>query len=57
LWKAAVAPAVDAAPGTIFNEAGRLRVACGRGALELLVVQRPGGRRLSVTEFLRGGGR
>src|SRR5688572_18219826 len=57
LWRAAVATAVDAAPGTLFNEAGRLRVACGQGALELLIVQRPGGRRLPVTEFLRGGGR
>jgi methionyl-tRNA formyltransferase len=57
LWKAAVATAVDATPGTLFSEAGHLRVACGQGALELLVVQRPGGRRLPVTEFLRGGGR
>ena len=57
VWKAAVAASVDAAPGTIFSEAGHLRVACGQGALELLLVQRPGGRRLTVTEFLRGGGR
>jgi methionyl-tRNA formyltransferase len=57
LWKAAVAPAIDARPGTFLDEGGRLRVACGHAALELLTVQRPGGRRLPVTEFLRSGGR
>jgi methionyl-tRNA formyltransferase len=29
-------------------------VACGRGALQLLELQRPGGRRLSIGDFLRG---
>jgi methionyl-tRNA formyltransferase len=32
----------------------RLRVACGSGALDLLDVQREGGRRLPVGDFLRG---
>lgn len=47
LWRAALWPRSDgAAPGTILQpESGRLVVACGRGALELLEVQRPGGRR------------
>jgi methionyl-tRNA formyltransferase len=57
VWKAAVAAAVDARPGVVLEDGGRLRVACGQGALDLLVLQRPGGRRLPVTEFLRGGAR
>ena len=32
---------------------GVLRVACGDGALDLLQLQRPGGRRIEVAEFLR----
>jgi methionyl-tRNA formyltransferase len=32
----------------------RLRVACGSGALDLLELQREGGRRLPVGDFLRG---
>ncbi len=31
-----------------------LRVACGRGVLDILELQRPGGRRQAVAEFLRG---
>jgi len=40
------------APGTIID--GRLTVACGEGAVQLLEVQRAGGRPLAATEFLRG---
>jgi methionyl-tRNA formyltransferase len=41
-------------PGArIGSGAGRLIVACGDGALELLVVQRPGGRRLEAADLLR----
>jgi methionyl-tRNA formyltransferase len=29
-------------------------VVCGKGALRLLTLQKPGGKRLSVTEFLKG---
>ena len=32
----------------------RLVIACGAGALSLLGVQRPGGKRLPIAEFLRG---
>ena len=42
----------DGAPGEVLD--GRLTVACGEGAVRLLVVQRPGGRRLVAGEFLRG---
>ncbi|MEO5735050.1 MAG: methionyl-tRNA formyltransferase [Rubrivivax sp.] len=33
---------------------GRLRIVCGDGVLELLQLQRPGGRRVDAAEFLRG---
>src|SRR5687768_7561720 len=33
---------------------GVLLVGCGRGALRLLVVQRPGARRMNANDFLRG---
>lgn len=42
------------APGTVLDARGRLVVACGDGAVELLELQRPGGRRLPAREFLRG---
>ena len=44
-----------AEPGTVLraDETG-LTVACGRGALSLLRLQRDGGRQLSAGEFLRG---
>jgi methionyl-tRNA formyltransferase len=56
VWRAA---AVDpgGAPGTVLPAgAGRLVVACAVGALELLEVQRAGGRRIAVREFLQGPG-
>ena len=61
LWRARAgaapeAPARAAAPpGTVVAaDAKRLEVACGEGTLWLLELQRPGGRRLAVAEFLRG---
>ncbi len=42
-------------PGTVLLAApGRLLVACADGAVELLELQRPGGRRLPAADFLRG---
>jgi methionyl-tRNA formyltransferase len=41
------------APGENISGDG-LTIACGEGALRLLELQRPGGRRLPTTEFLRG---
>ncbi len=45
----------DKAPGTILsaNEAG-VAVQCGSGVLRLTELQRAGGKRLPVTDFLRG---
>ena len=54
LWRAACVEAAPAAPGTVLQaSAQRLVVACGRGALELLELQRPGGRRGPVAAFLQ----
>jgi methionyl-tRNA formyltransferase len=42
-------------PGEVLAASGDgLVIACGEGALRLLEVQRAGGRRLPVSEFLRG---
>jgi methionyl-tRNA formyltransferase len=57
LWKAAVVESLaGAAPGQVLEVDGHLRVQCGQGALELLELQRPGGRRMPVGAFLRGTG-
>jgi methionyl-tRNA formyltransferase len=46
LWRAACVDAPPALPGTLLPAGpDRLRVACGEGALDLLELQRPGGRR------------
>ena len=58
IWKAAlgsVHPVADIAPGTIVElTAERLTVQCADVALGLVTVQRPGGKRLAVADFLRG---
>ena len=43
------------APGEVLHASGpKLLVACGEGALDLIELQRPGSRRLSAPDFLRG---
>ena len=43
------------APGTVLRAgADGLDVACGEGVLSLQELQRPGGRRLGLADFLRG---
>ena len=54
VWEAEVADTAAMAPGVVSEASGELVVGCGRGALRLLVVQRPGGRRMSAREFLQG---
>ena len=58
LWRAQVrvADAFAGAPGTVLHAAGgRLTVACGEhSALDLLLLQRSGGRRMDVAAFLQG---
>ena len=52
LWRARVA-AGDGAPGQILPaDAGRIVVACGQDALELLELQLAGGRRIGAHDFL-----
>lgn len=42
-------------PGEVLEaDNGRLTVACGEGAVALLIVQSPGGRPLTAAEFLNG---
>jgi methionyl-tRNA formyltransferase len=57
LWRCQLETTVpaDRAAGTVLraDEAGVV-VACGRGALRLTELQRPGGKRLAVADFLRG---
>jgi methionyl-tRNA formyltransferase len=53
--KAQVA-AESAAPAELVAVDGRLLWGCAGGALELLVVQPPGGRAMSAADFLRGHG-
>jgi methionyl-tRNA formyltransferase len=56
LWRAQVERLEGAAaPGTVVAVEGpRLAVACGEGALALLDVQRPGGKRVAVAQWLQG---
>lgn len=56
LWRAHVIDAADvAAPGTVLSaDAQGVVVACGRGALALTELQRPGAKRLPAREFLAG---
>jgi len=51
IWRARIADRSHLAPGEV---ADGLIVGCGEGALEILELQRAGGRRLSAPEFLRG---
>ena len=56
IWKADLAGYQgNAAPGTVVSsdEQG-IVVACGEGALRLLELQKPGGKRLAAAEFLKG---
>jgi len=56
LWQAkAVGCPTDVEPGTVIGASeGELVIACGEGALSLLELQKPGGRRMPVRDFLRG---
>jgi methionyl-tRNA formyltransferase len=56
LWRAeAERLSVPTEPGTVISaDASGIRVACGQGQLCLTQLQRPGGKRLSAADFLRG---
>jgi methionyl-tRNA formyltransferase len=54
LWRARCASGAGA-PGTVLDAGpAGIAVACGRDALVVTELQRPGGRRLAAGEFLRG---
>ena len=52
--EAAVADTAGPAAGTLFRRDGRLLLATAQGALDLRVVQPPGGRPMHAGDFLRG---
>jgi methionyl-tRNA formyltransferase len=55
LWRATVSEPHGGIPGTILEATAKgVVVSCGEGALRITELQRPGGRRLTVEEFLRG---
>ena len=54
LWRAALVPHARGRPGEVLTAVdGRLVVACGDGALSLLQLQRPGGRRIDAAALLQ----
>ena len=57
LWQAQALPAdvSEATPGTVIGASAEgITVACGSGAVRLSELQRPGGKRLNVAQFLQG---
>ncbi len=55
IWRAKSVADEGGAAGTLrVTDANRLIVGCGVGALEILELQRAGGKRLSTKEFLTG---
>lgn len=54
IWRCALA-AADGTPGQVLEVGdGGILVACGGGALRLTELQKPGGKRLPVRDFLHG---
>ena len=55
IWRAEIVANATGTPGEILSaNRDELIVACGEGGLRLLEVQREGGRRLRIAEFLAG---
>ncbi len=56
VWRAFPADnALNAPPGNVFEIApDHFTIACGKGALRITIVQRPGGNRISAADWLRG---
>lgn len=55
VWKARIVEGLTGIPGKVL-ESGKegLIVACGKDGLDLLVLQKPGGKRLQAAQFLSG---
>ena len=54
VWRARVVEGRDEPGAVVAAGPQGIRVACGEGALEILELQRAGGRRLHADDFLRG---
>jgi len=54
VWKAQPIEGSGTPGEVIIVDGDRLVIACGRGALALGEVQRPGGKRMAIRDFLRG---
>lgn len=55
IWEVGVMSGLSGAPGEILQATrDGVNVACGEGALQLTVLQRQGGKRLTAAEFLNG---
>ena len=54
IWQARLCDGTGLPGEVLAFEDGVLRVACGQGALQLLELQRAGGRRLHAREFSLG---
>lgn len=55
IWQANKAEGQQGEPGTVLMvDKNHIRVACGQGALNLEILQRPGGKPLPVSQFLQG---
>lgn len=57
LWQASALPgAAKAAAGTVIKADAQdgVQIACGEGVLQVSELQKPGGKRLPVAEFLKG---
>jgi methionyl-tRNA formyltransferase len=52
IWRSKVSAGFSADPGSLSIDAGRPVVGCGRNGLELVEVQRPGGRRQGAAAWL-----
>jgi methionyl-tRNA formyltransferase len=55
LWETRISDATGAPGAVLVCEGDRLLIACGKGALEILLLQRAGGRRMGARDFLAGG--
>jgi len=54
IWEAEPVSGTGPAGEVIESGPARLVIACGEGALDILRVQRPGGKKMRIGDFLRG---
>jgi methionyl-tRNA formyltransferase len=53
IWRARIAAATGGKPGAVIQaDTGGIRIATGDGALDILELQRPGGKPLAAAEFI-----